>query len=52
MCGPVRMSPGGRVEQIVAASGYGGSDTVEVYDIALDTWTTGMSNGKMEVLLT
>ena len=44
------------MEQIVAAGGYadGGAylDTVEVYDIALDTWTTGMSNGKMEVLLT
>ena len=52
VCGPVRMSPGGRVEQIVVAGGYANLDTVEVYDIALDTWTTGMSNGKMEVLLT
>ena len=40
------------MEQIVVAGGYANLDTVEVYDIALDTWTTGMSNGKMEVLLT
>ena len=44
MCGPVRVSPGGRVEKIVLAGGFDGgqgdSDTV-VYDISLDKWTTG-----------
>ena len=39
------------MEQIVAAGGYGGGgaflDTVDVYDISLDTWTTGMRNKKL-----
>ena len=50
VCGPVRASPGGRVENIVAAGGDGGGailGTVEVYDISLDTWTTGMQNNKL-----
>ena len=43
MCGPVRASPGGRVEKIVAAGGYDGSyiDKIEIYDIARNTWETG-----------
>ena len=35
------------MEQIVAAGGLVGLnalDTVEVYDISLDTWTTGLYN--------
>ena len=44
MCGPVRSSPGGRVEKIVLAGGFDGgqgdSDTV-VYDISGNIWTTG-----------
>ena len=48
MCGPVRDSPGGRVQKIIAAGGYdaGGCcpivDTVDVYDISLNTWETGV----------
>ena len=44
MCGPVRDSPGGKVRKIVAAGGIanGVTDTVEVYDIALNTWETGV----------
>ena len=40
MCGPVRASPGGTVEKIVAA---GGSldHSVEVYDIANNIWVAG-----------
>ena len=44
MCGPVRVSPGGRVEKIVAGGGkLAGSrmDKVEVYDITSNTWETG-----------
>jgi len=47
MCGPVRASPGGRVQKIIAAGGssyhrYDMSNfTVEVYDISLNTWETG-----------
>ena len=48
MCGPVRASPGGRVEKIVAAGGqaYSGGryvyyDKVEIYDITGNTWTRG-----------
>ena len=45
MCGPVRASPGGRVEKIVAAGGDDGSwiytDKVEIYDITDNTWATG-----------
>ena len=43
MCGPVRASPGGRVEKIVAGGGGGSSlvDKVEVYDITSNTWETG-----------
>ena len=43
MCGPVRTSPGGRVEKIVAAGGGASSllDKVEVYDITSNTWETG-----------
>jgi len=52
-CGPVRDSPGGRVQKIVAAGGvlYPQDNTglntetftVEVYDISLNTWETGTS---------
>ena len=43
MCGPVRASPGGRVEKIVAAGGYGGGylNRVEIYDITGNTWAAG-----------
>ena len=47
MCGPVRASPGGRVEKIVAAGGYGRNygirylNTVEIYDITGNIWTRG-----------
>ena len=43
MCGPVRASPGGRVEKIVAAGGHDRSylDVVEIYDITGNTWATG-----------
>ena len=45
MCGPVRASPGGRVEKIVAAGGWLGSGyyrtEVEIYDITGNTWTKG-----------
>ena len=56
MCGPVRASPGERVEQIVVAGGIAGDggylDRVEVYDISGNTWATGVGNAKMEVSLT
>lgn len=47
MCGPVRDSPGGKVRKIVAAGGgwfRGGGplNIVEVYDISLNTWETGV----------
>ena len=46
-CGPVRASPGGRVEKIVAAGGYTQAykytSIVEVYDIASNTWATANS---------
>ena len=47
MCGPIRASPGGRVEKIVAAGGrvYSGDwiryDKVEIYDITGNSWTRG-----------
>ena len=45
MCGPVRTSPGGRVEKIVAAGGWksgsGYLDKVEIFDITGNTWATG-----------
>ena len=43
MCGPVRASPGGRVEKIVAAGGFDGiyHNTVEIYDITANTWMIG-----------
>ena len=43
MCGPVRASPGGRVEKIVAAGGWRASalKKVEIYDITSNTWETG-----------
>ena len=43
MCGPVRASPGGRVEKIVAAGGWAGShlDNIDIYDINSDTWVPG-----------
>ena len=40
MCGPVRASPGGRVEKIVAAGGWQ-QNKVEIYDITGGTWATG-----------
>ena len=47
MCGPVRDGLGGRVQKIIAAGGmggYGNSDLniVEVYDMSLNTWETGV----------
>ena len=45
MCGPVRASPGGRVEKIVAAGGQTNSNSptykVEIYDITGNFWATG-----------
>ena len=41
MCGPVRASPGGRVEKIVAAGGWPYTDKVEIFDITGNTWATG-----------
>ena len=43
MCGPVRNEATGKVEQIVVAGGSDGSylRTVEIYDIARNTWQTG-----------
>ena len=40
MCGPVRNEATGKIEQIVVAGGWG-SSTVEIYDIAGNTWQTG-----------
>ena len=45
MCGPVRSSPGGKVEKIVAAGGDL-LDTIEVYDISTNTWTAGVCKYK------
>ena len=50
MCGPIRTSPGGRVEKIVVVGGLGGwpvssyLNTVEVYDITTNSWQTGAFN--------
>ena len=41
MCSPVRASPGGRIEKIVAAGGYPWTDKVEIFDITGNTWATG-----------
>ena len=44
MCGPVRTRPGGKVEKIVVAGEHDGSgytDSVDVYDIATNTWEAG-----------
>ena len=44
MCGPVRASPGGSIEKIVAAGGWtagGRLDNIDIYDINSDTWVTG-----------
>ena len=49
LCGPVRALKGGRVEKVVAAGGngilvsgrWGHMVSVEVYDIASNTWETG-----------
>merc|ERR1711879_325082 len=46
MCGPVRASPGGSIEKIVAAGGWtagGRLDNIDIYDINSDTWVTGNS---------
>ena len=40
MCGPVRSQPGGPVEKIVVAGGYGGLATVEVYNVKENFWET------------
>ena len=40
MCGPVRDGPGGTVQKIIVAGGY--QPSVEVYDISLNTWETGV----------
>ena len=44
MCGPVRDGPGGTVQKIIAAGGNDESTLyiVEVYDISLNTWKTGV----------
>ena len=46
MCGPVRDGPGGKVRKIIAAGGcctlY--NNMVEVYDISLNSWETGVYN--------
>ena len=43
MCCPVRDSPGGTVQKIIAAGGgWFPTDIVEVYDISLNTWETGV----------
>ena len=47
MCGPVRTSPGGRVDKIVAAGGMslqGRTNVVELYDITTNSWQTGVFN--------
>ena len=48
MCGPIRTSPGGRVEKIVVVGGLGAANsylnTVEVYEISSNTWETGACN--------
>ena len=44
VCGTVRTRPGGKVEKIVVAGGWDGSgytDSVDVYDIATNTWEAG-----------
>ena len=44
ICGPVRASPGGGVDKIVAAGGYAVStnyDITEIYDVATDSWSVG-----------
>ena len=41
VCGPVRTRPGGKVEKIVVAGGYGYTDSVDVYDIATNKWEEG-----------
>ena len=44
ICGPVRASPGGGVDKIVAAGGYAISihyDITEIYDVATDSWSVG-----------
>ena len=41
MCGPVRASPGGRIEKIVAAGGIPWTNNVEIYDITGNNWATG-----------
>ena len=40
MCGAVRGMPGGPVQKVVAAGGWG-IGTVEVYDVISNTWTRG-----------
>ena len=40
MCGPVQSQPGGPVEKIVVAGGYGGPSTVEVYNVKENSWET------------
>ena len=48
MCGPVRDSHGGGVQKIIVAGGIYNTEhsdilnTVEVYDISLNTWETGV----------
>ena len=43
MCGTVRSRPGGPVQKVVAAGGFGVRylSTVEIYDLSSNTWTTG-----------
>ena len=46
MCGSVRDIPGGLVRKVVVAGGWHGIvlSTVEIYDIARNTWTKGTIN--------
>ena len=43
-CGPVRASPGGKVEKIVVAGGHRTAEIIEVYDISANSWQTGAFN--------
>ena len=45
VCGPLRGRDGGPVKKVVVAGGFDGSEylsSVEVYDVASNTWTYGV----------
>ena len=46
MCGAVRSRPGGPVQKVIAAGGYGGGvlSTVEIYNLDSNMWTKGWFN--------